>query len=65
MVVGQVRAPKDSEKYYGLLRVESVNGLNPEDAKNRPNFEDLTPIFPLERFDLETNPASFRPDCST
>ena len=56
MVVGQVRAPKDSEKYYGLLRVESVNGLNPEEAKNRPNFEDLTPIFPLERFDLETNP---------
>ena len=38
MVVGQVRAPKDSEKYYGLLRVESVNGLNPEEAKNRPNF---------------------------
>ncbi|MCA9905873.1 MAG: transcription termination factor Rho [Anaerolineae bacterium] len=56
MVVGQVRAPKDSEKYYGLLRVESVNGLNPEEAKNRPNFEDLTPIFPQQRFDLETNP---------
>ncbi len=55
MVVGQVRAPKDSEKYYGLLRVESVNGQNPEEAKNRANFEDLTPIFPLERFDLETN----------
>lgn len=55
MVVGQVRAPKDSEKYFGLLRVESVNGLNPEEAKQRPNFEDLTPIFPLERFDLETN----------
>ncbi|MGQ9907809.1 MAG: transcription termination factor Rho [Candidatus Flexifilum sp.] len=56
MVIGQVRAPKDTEKYYGLLRVESVNGLNPEEAKNRPNFEDLTPIFPNERFDLETNP---------
>ncbi|MBE0691262.1 MAG: transcription termination factor Rho [Anaerolineae bacterium] len=56
MVIGQVRAPKDSEKYYGLLRVESVNGLNPEEAKNRANFEDLTPIFPLQRFDLETNP---------
>jgi transcription termination factor Rho len=56
MVIGQVRAPKDSEKYFGLLRVESVNGLNPEEAKNRPNFEDLTPIFPLERFNLETNP---------
>jgi len=56
MVIGQVRAPKDTEKYYGLLRVESVNGLNPEEAKNRPNFEDLTPIFPNQRFDLETNP---------
>jgi transcription termination factor Rho len=51
-----VRSPKDSEKYYGLLRVESVNGQNPEDAKVRPNFEDLTPIFPLERYDLETSP---------
>jgi transcription termination factor Rho len=56
MVIGQVRAPKDTEKYYGLLRVESVNGLNPEEAKNRPWFEELTPIFPLERFDLETGP---------
>jgi len=55
MVIGQVRAPKDSEKYYGLLRVDAVNGLNPEEAKNRPNFEDLTPIYPNERFDLETS----------
>ncbi len=56
MVIGQVRAPKDSEKYYGLLRVDAVNNLNPEEAKFRPHFEDLTPIFPLERFNLETNP---------
>ncbi|MCU0497120.1 MAG: transcription termination factor Rho [Anaerolineae bacterium] len=56
MVIGQVRAPKESEKYYGLLRVDAVNGMNPEEAKNRPNFEDLTPIFPDERFDLETSP---------
>ncbi len=56
MVIGQVRAPKDSEKYYGLLRVESVNGQNPEDAKVRPHFEDLTPIFPETMYDLETNP---------
>ena len=56
MVIGQVRAPKDSEKYYGLLKVEAVNGLDPENAKNRPHFEDLTPIFPEERFNLETNP---------
>ncbi|MBZ0292279.1 MAG: transcription termination factor Rho [Anaerolineae bacterium] len=55
MVIGQVRAPKDSEKYFGLLRVDAVNGLNPEEAKYRANFEDLTPIFPLERFNLETN----------
>jgi transcription termination factor Rho len=55
MVIGQVRSPKDSEKYYGLLRVETVNGLDPEVAKRRPNFEELTPIFPDTRFDLETN----------
>ncbi len=55
MVIGQIRPPKESEKYYGLLRVESINGLDPEEAKNRPKFEDLTPIFPQERFDLETD----------
>jgi transcription termination factor Rho len=55
MVIGQVRAPKDSEKYFGLLRVETVNGLDPEAAKRRPAFESLTPIFPNQRFDLETN----------
>src|SRR3990172_5349533 len=55
MVIGQIRPPKESEKYYGLLRVESINGLDPEEAKDRPKFEDLTPIFPLERFDLETD----------
>lgn len=56
LVIGQVRSPKDSEKYFGLLRVDAVNGQNPEDAKNRPNFEDLTPIYPAERYNLETNP---------
>jgi transcription termination factor Rho len=55
MVVGQVRPPKDSEKYFGLLRVEAVNGLDPENAKTRPIFEQLTPIFPQVRFNLETN----------
>jgi transcription termination factor Rho len=55
LVVGQVRPPKDTEKYYGLLRVEAVNGLDPEQAKKRPHFEHLTPIFPEKRFDLETN----------
>lgn len=57
MVIGQVRPPKDTEKYYGLLRVEAVNGLDPEAAKRRPHFEDLTPIFPLRQFRLETTPG--------
>ncbi len=56
MVIGQVRPPKDSEKYYGLLRVEAVNGLDPEVAKQRATFEQLTPIFPEIRFNLESNP---------
>jgi transcription termination factor Rho len=55
MVIGQIRPPKDSEKYYGLLRVETINGLDPEATKDRPKFESLTAIFPLERFDLETD----------
>jgi len=54
-VIGQVRPPKDSEKYFGLLRVEAVNGLDPEAAKRRPVFETLTPIFPTEIIDLETS----------
>ncbi len=57
MVIGQVRPPKDTEKYYGLLRVEAVNGLDPEAAKRRPHFEDLTPIFPLRQLKLETTPG--------
>ncbi|HJX40232.1 MAG TPA: transcription termination factor Rho [Anaerolineales bacterium] len=55
MVIGQIRPPKDTEKYFGLLRVESINGLNPEEVRDRPRFESLTPIFPDERFDLETD----------
>ncbi|MDM8520596.1 transcription termination factor Rho [Anaerolineales bacterium HSG6] len=55
MVIGQVRPPKDTEKYFGLLRVEAVNGLDPETAKQRPIFERLTPIFPTEQLKLETN----------
>jgi transcription termination factor Rho len=56
MVVGQVRPPKENEKYFGLLRVEAVNGLDPEQAKARPVFEKLTPIFPNLRYNLETDP---------
>jgi transcription termination factor Rho len=53
-VHGQARPPKESEKYYGLLRVESINGLDPELARTRRNFASLTPIFPNKLINLET-----------
>ena len=53
-MVGRVRAPKDGERYFGLVRVERVNGVRPDAARNRPKFESLTPIFPIERLRLET-----------
>ena len=56
LVIGQVRPPKDTEKYFGLLKVEAVNGLDPEVAKQRPVFERLTPIFPDRQMILETEP---------
>lgn len=54
MVVGHVRPPKETERYYSLLRVEAVNGLDPDTAKRRPNYERLTPIYPLKQIRLET-----------
>jgi len=57
-VMGTARPPKDSEKYYGLLKVDAVNGLDPEAAKRRPYFEQLTPIFPQEFIDLEAGDSS-------
>ena len=56
MVIGQVRPPKESEKFYGLLRVEAVNGMDPETARRRPYFTSMTPIFPDQQFVLETEP---------
>jgi transcription termination factor Rho len=52
-VSGQVRPPKDSERYFALLRVEMVNYEDPEECKKKVNFDDLTPLFPQERFNLE------------
>jgi transcription termination factor Rho len=51
---GQVRPPKESERYYSLLRVELINGMDPETARKRPSFDQLTPIFPNEQLKLET-----------
>jgi transcription termination factor Rho len=54
LIIGHVRPPRDSERHWGLLKVESINGVDPDEARRRVKFEHLTPIFPEERFDLET-----------
>ncbi len=53
-VVGQVRPPKEGERYFGLVRVEEVNQVEPDMSRRRPHFEKLTPIFPTEQIILET-----------
>ncbi len=53
---GQIRPPKESERFYSLLRVELINGVDPETARKRPSFDQLTPIFPNEQLKLETEP---------
>jgi transcription termination factor Rho len=58
VVAGKVRRPRDNEKYLALLDVETVNGLDPEQAKDRVNFDKLTPLFPDERFRLESGPLA-------
>ena len=55
LVIGHVRPPRESERHYGLLKVENVNGFDVEEIRNRPTFESLTPIFPDRRFDLEVD----------
>jgi transcription termination factor Rho len=56
-VSGQVRHPKDNERYFALLRVEAVNFENPEVAKDRIFFDNLTPLYPTERINSEWNPT--------
>lgn len=53
-VSGQIRPPKENENYFALLKVEGVNGEEPERARNRTIFENLTPLYPHERIRLET-----------
>jgi len=60
-VYGQVRQPKDSEKYNALLRIEAINGDDPETSRRRTNFEQLTPIFPEDRLRLENLPTEITP----
>ena len=55
-VNGQVRPPKEGERYFALLKVEAVNSEVPEESKVKANFDNLTPIYPNKRLVLETNP---------
>ncbi len=57
-VNGRIRPPKDSERYFALLRVETINDLPPDEAKNKILFENLTPLHPTERFTLERGDGS-------
>ena len=53
LVEGEVRVPKDGERYFALVKVDRVNGLSPEENKHKIMFENLTPLFPKEAFKLE------------
>jgi len=57
IVTGQVRAPKEQEKYNALLKIEAINYLAPEKSKQRPLFENLTPLYASEQLKLEYNPV--------
>jgi len=53
-ISGQVRPPKDTEKYFALLKIEAVNFENPEVSKHKMLFDNLTPLYPLKKIKLET-----------
>jgi transcription termination factor Rho len=52
-VAGQIRAPKESERYFALLKVEAINGESPDQQRTRVPFDDLTPLYPNRKFNLE------------
>jgi transcription termination factor Rho len=60
-VVGQIRPARDGEKYPALVRIESVNGNEPQKGRYRTNFDDLTPLYPMERLRLEWKPNDIAP----
>ncbi len=58
-ITGQIRPPKDNERFFALLRVEAVNDESPEKARERNLFENLTPLYPMERLNLETTSKDY------
>ncbi|GAA4337923.1 transcription termination factor Rho [Flaviaesturariibacter amylovorans] len=58
-VYGSVRPPKEGEKYFALLKVETINGKTPEEVRDRVPFDYLTPLFPFEKLNLFTGPTNY------
>jgi len=58
LVSGQIRPPKDNERFFALLKVETVNGINPDESRGLVHFENLTPLYPDEIIKLETDSES-------
>lgn len=58
-VLGSVRPPKEGEKYFALLKVETINGKSPEEVRDRVPFDYLTPLFPFEKLNLFTRPDNY------
>ena len=64
-IAGQIRPPKDNERFYALLRIEAVNFENPEQLQQRVLFDNLTPLYPQERISLETTAKTWTCGSST
>ncbi len=59
LISGQVRPPKEGERFFALLRVEAVNGKDPEEIRDRTLFDNLTPLYPTKRIKLESSPGEY------
>src|SRR5207247_7052779 len=59
IVSGQIRPPKESERYFALLKVEKINFEDPEAARDKILFDNLTPLYPEERINLEHDPQEY------
>lgn len=57
-VRGQIRPPAEKERYYSLVKIDSINGVSPEEHRRKVSFENLTPLYPTEKFKLETTPEA-------
>ena len=59
-VEGQIRSPKDGERYFALLKVKDINFSDPQDIRHRVNFDNLTPLYPDQRINMEIDDPEFK-----